>query len=238
MPSRGLSTPLPALPRVILFLGSPGSGKGTQSSLLAAKMGIPALSTGEMLRAEAQRKTAAGKKLRRILASGALVADDLVCEAVASRLRREMPRGGLILDGFPRTLAQAECLDDILRGMNLPGPTVLHLHVSRERIVARLAARRQCSSCGAVFNLVSRPSRRGAICENDGGALVEREDDSEAVILKRLTAFDLACAPLVEYYRADDYHWIDGDRSTAAVAAQLLSIVKARKPRREKAQAA
>jgi adenylate kinase len=199
---------------------------------------MAALSTGEMLRAEAEQKTAAGRKLRNVLASGALVADELVCAAVASRLKREIANGGLIIDGFPRTLAQAEHLDAILRGFDLPRPTVLHLHLSREHIVARLTARRQCASCGAIYNLVSRRSGRGEICERDGGALAQRADDSEAVILKRLTAFDLACAPLVEYYRAGDYHWIDGDRSTEAVAAQLFSIVKGRRVKPEKAQAA
>jgi adenylate kinase len=236
MSSRGQTAP--PRPRVIVFLGAPGSGKGTQSALLAAKLGIPALSTGDMLRAEAQEKTPAGRKLRRVLASGALVADELVCGAVASRLKREMPNGGLILDGFPRTLAQAECLDRILQNLGLPRPTVLHLHVSRVRIVARLTARRQCVSCGAIYNLISRPSARGEFCEAEGGLLVQREDDSEAVILKRLTAFDLACAPLVEYYRDDDYRWVDGDRPTATVAAQLLSMVRVRRIKSEKARAA
>lgn len=236
MSSRGPSAP--ARPRVILFLGAPGSGKGTQSALLATKLGITALSTGEMLRAEAQQNTPAGRKLRRVLASGALVADDLVCEAVASRIEREMPNGGIILDGFPRTLAQAERLDGILRELNLPRPTVLHLNVTREHIVARLAARRQCASCGAIYNLISRPSMRGEFCESDGGALVQREDDSPDVIHKRLTAFDLACAPLAEYYRGEDYHWIYGDRPARAVAAQLLAVLNARKAKSEKAASA
>lgn len=224
--------------RIIVFLGAPGSGKGTQSALLSAELGIAALSTGEMLRAEAQRETSAGRKLRKVLASGALVADELVCDAVAARLKREIANGGMILDGFPRTLAQAERLDGILRGLDLGPAMVLHLDVPREHIVARLTARRQCASCGAIYNLVSRRSGRGEVCESDGGALVQREDDSEPVILKRLTAFDLACAPLVEYYRGANYHWIDGGGSTAAVAAQLLSIVKARGKKPEKTQAA
>src|SRR6185312_3428878 len=165
--------------RIIVFLGAPGSGKGTQSALLSAELGIAALSTGEMLRAEAQRETSAGRKLRKVLASGALVADELVCDAVAARLKREIANGGMILDGFPRTLAQAERLDGILRGLDLGPAMVLHLDVPREHIVARLTARRQCASCGAIYNLVSRRSGRGEVCESDGGALVQREDDSE-----------------------------------------------------------
>jgi adenylate kinase len=215
----GLSTS-----RVILFLGAPGSGKGTQSAWLSSQLGIASLSTGDMLRAEAKRKTRAGLKLRKVLASGALVDDKLVCEAVAARLHRDLPAQGIILDGFPRTVAQAECLDGILSDMGLPGPIVLHLEVSRDRLLGRLTARRHCGKCGEIYNLLSRPSARGACCENDGELLQHRDDDSEAVIRKRLTAFDLSCAPLVEYYSGADYHRIDGDRDPAAISAELLGI--------------
>ncbi len=211
--------------RVILFLGAPGSGKGTQSSWLAEQLGIRSLSTGEMLRAEAKRNTAAGRKLRQVLASGALVADSLVCQAVEARLKRELPERGMILDGFPRTLGQAQCLDEILARMGMPGPMVLHLDVARERLIGRLTARRQCAVCGTIYNLLSRPSRGGDLCENDGGRLVQRDDDTEGVIQRRITEFDLACAPLVEYYSEADYHRIDGELDTAAVSAAILAIV-------------
>jgi adenylate kinase len=212
------------LGRVILFLGAPGSGKGTQSAWLSGQLGIPCLSTGDMLRAEAKRNTAAGRKLRHVLASGSLVDDNVVCAAVSARLRRESA-GGMILDGFPRTRQQAECLDAILSGMGLPGPLVLHLDVSRDLLLSRLTSRRQCATCGTIFNLTSRPSLLGAHCEHDGGVLLQREDDTENVIRRRLTEFDLSCAPLVEFYRDADYHRIDGDRDTAAVSADLLAIV-------------
>src|ERR1700735_4157645 len=140
------------LGRVILFLGAPGSGKGTQSSWLSSQLGIPRLSTGEMLRAEAKQNTPAGLRLRDILASGSLVSDKIVCDAVASRLKRKLPDRGIILDGFPRTLKQAECLDRILAGLRAPGPLVLHLDVSREKLRERLTARRQCGTCGSIFN--------------------------------------------------------------------------------------
>jgi adenylate kinase len=213
------------LGRVILFLGAPGSGKGTQSSWLSGQLGIPCLSTGDMLRAEAKRNTAAGRKLRHVLASGSLVDDKVVCAAVSSRLSRVSSAGGMILDGFPRTRQQAECLDGILAGRGLPGPLVLHLDVSRELLLSRLTSRRQCASCGTIFNLMSRPSLLGTHCEHDGGVLLQREDDTETVIRRRLTEFDLSCAPLVEFYGNADYHRIDGDRDTAAVSAELLAIV-------------
>ena len=215
-------------PRVILFLGAPGSGKGTQSSWLSEQLGIPSLSTGDMLRAEAKRKTPAGLKLRDVLASGSLVDDKLVCEAVRAKLHRDMPAQGIILDGFPRTVTQAECLDRILAGMGLPGPMVLHLDVSRENLLSRLTARRQCGACGTIYNLLSRPSAHGMYCEIDGEVLQQREDDSEPVIRKRLVAFDLSCAPLLEYYRKADYHRIDGDRDPAVVSSELLAIVSRR----------
>jgi adenylate kinase len=213
-------------PRVILFLGAPGSGKGTQSAWLSSQLGIPSLSTGDMLRAEAKQNTPAGLRLREILASGSLVEDALVCDAVGSRLRRECRDRGIILDGFPRTLAQAECLDRILAGMKMPGPLVLHLDVSRERLLGRLTARRQCAVCGAIFNLLSKPSSAGTLCENDGGELLQRDDDSESVILRRLAEFETSCAPLVEYYRKADYYGIDGDRDTSLISAELLRIVR------------
>jgi adenylate kinase len=211
--------------RVILFLGAPGSGKGTQSSWLSAQLGVPSLSTGDMLRAEAKRNTPAGRKLRDILAAGSLVDDNVVCDAVNARLRRDVPTGGIILDGFPRTVKQAECLDRILSGLGMTGPTVLHLDVSRERLLGRLTSRRQCAECGSIYNLLSRPSSLGTHCENDGGVLLQREDDTEAVILRRLTEFDLSCAPLVDFYQKADYHRIDGDRDTEKVSAELLAIV-------------
>lgn len=212
--------------RVILFLGAPGSGKGTQSAWLSSKLGIPSLSTGDMLRTEAKQNTPAGLRLREILASGSLVEDAVVCDAVGSRLRRENLDRGIILDGFPRTRKQAECLDRILACMRMPGPLVLHLDVSRERLLGRLTARRQCAVCGAIFNLRSRPSSAGTRCENDGGELVQRDDDTESVILRRFAEFETSSAPLVEYYRKADYHRIDGDRDTESIAAELLRVVR------------
>ena len=176
--------------RVIIFLGAPGSGKGTQSSWLSSQLGMPCLSTGEALRAEAKRNGPAGVRLRRILASGSLVSDDVVCEVVGARLRREAHENGLILDGFPRTVRQADCLDSLLTDLGLPGPVVIHLDVSKPLLLKRLTARRHCAVCGTVYNLISRPSLCGPRCENDGGLLVERDDDAEGVVLRRLEEFE------------------------------------------------
>jgi adenylate kinase len=209
---------------VIIFLGAPGSGKGTQSARLAAQSGIPCLSTGEALRAAAKGTTASAVKLRRVLASGSLVSDEAVCEVVGARLRREAAGNGLILDGFPRTLNQARYLDALLADLGLPQPTVIHLHVGRSRLLKRLTGRRHCAVCGAVYNLNSRPSLRGPRCENDGGLLTERDDDREEVVLRRLEEFDALAAPLIEYYRDADFHRVDGDRDLDIVSAELAEI--------------
>jgi adenylate kinase len=216
--------PNPSRARVILFLGAPGSGKGTQSARLSAELGLASLSTGEILRAEAKRDTRAGLRLRELLASGSLVSDRTVCAVVRSRLTREALGRGLILDGFPRTVQQARWLDDLLADFGLPTPTVLYLYVTRRELLRRLTARRQCAVCGAIYNLISRPSMDGARCETDGGALVARDDDAEEVILHRLAEFDRMSSPLIEYYRRLDYHAIDGEKNPQVIAAELLAI--------------
>jgi adenylate kinase len=211
--------------RVILMLGAPGSGKGTQSSWLSKQFGIPCLSTGEILRTEAKRNTPAGFRLRQILATGALVDDDMVCAVVGARLQREKPENGLILDGFPRTVQQACFLDSLLADLGLPRPTVIDLEISKEGLLRRLAGRRQCAVCGSVYNLISRPSRRGSRCETDGGALVQRDDDTEGVILHRMEEYEAFSAPLIDYYKTANYHRVTADRDVNAIAKDLLSAL-------------
>jgi adenylate kinase len=210
--------------RVTLFLGAPGSGKGTQSSWLAERLGIPCLAMGDILRSEAKKNTPSGVRLRRTLASGSLVSDEVVCEVVGDRLRAEAPRQGLILDGFPRTVQQAAFLDSVLANLGMPSPTVFYLQVSETGLLKRLGARRHCAVCGSVYNLISRPSQRGPRCERDNGLLIERDDDREEVILRRLNEFEVSSAPLVEYYRGADFHCVDGDRPLDSVAAELLEL--------------
>jgi adenylate kinase len=210
--------------RVLLFMGAPGSGKGTQSSWLSARLDTPILSTGEILRSEAKRNTPAGFRLRQVLASGALVDDELVCAVVGSRLRRDAPSRGVILDGFPRTVQQAVYLDSVLCDLGFPRPCVIHLDVSRQELLKRLTARRHCAKCGAIYNLLSRPSLRGSRCERDNGALVQRDDDSEGVILRRLAEDQRSSQPLIEYYAGADYHRIDGNREPEQIFEQLLEL--------------
>lgn len=209
---------------MVLFLGAPGSGKGTQASWLSASLGIPTLSTGEILRAEAKRNCSESFQLRQLLGTGQLVDDATVCAVVAAWLKRENPRRGFILDGFPRTTAQAQYLDALLDELHLPRPTVLHLDVSTTGILRRLTGRRQCAVCGTVYNLVSKPSLRGSRCQKDGGALTQRDDDSEGVILHRMEQFHRMSAPLLAHYGSSVAR-IDGDREATALADEILDTV-------------
>ncbi|HVW11097.1 MAG TPA: nucleoside monophosphate kinase [Bryobacteraceae bacterium] len=212
--------------RIILFMGAPGCGKGTQSSMLAERTGIDAISTGDILRQTAAESTPQGLRLREIMASGALVDDATVCDAVISRIRTmERGSGSLILDGFPRTVGQAKKLDRVLEALGIDRPLVLHLDVPKEILVQRLSMRRQCATCARIYSITPNSLVR---CESDGGPLVERPDDNEQVVLKRLAAYEAETLPVLEYYRrrgGQRYRRIDGCLTPAEIANDVRDIV-------------
>jgi len=185
-----------------------------------------------MLREEAKNATPEGFRLRQTMATGELVDDITVCAAVASQVGKHANQtgGSIILDGFPRTVGQAKCLDQMLR-KGLPRPLILHLDVPEEVLVRRLSRRRQCAKCGAIYNLETNPpSIWRNRCRIDGGALVERDDDSEGIVAKRLTAYQQVTVPVLDYYRKRDgaagiYRRIDGNRGTLEIAKELCEIV-------------
>jgi len=207
-------------------MGAPGCGKGTQSLLLVDAMGISSISTGEILREAARKSSPEGLRLRHIMASGGLVDDNTVCDAVISRVRAmELASRSLILDGFPRTVTQAKKLSRVLEALGIDPPLVLHLDVPNEILVQRLSWRRQCAACGAIYSLASGPLTR---CESDGGPLIERADDNEEVILKRLEAYEAETLPVLDYYRRrsdGNYRRIDGCLTTAEIANDVRGIV-------------
>jgi adenylate kinase len=217
--------------RGIIFVGAPGSGKGTQSSLLAAQLGAACISTGIILREEARRNTPAGFRLRQTMAAGVLVDDEVVCQTVVSRILEARSSGvGFILDGFPRTVGQARCLDELLDALGLPGPLVLHLEVPRHVLLRRLALRRQCARCGAIYNLGSGVPA-GSRCGVDGGALVERDDDSEGVAARRIETYETETLPVIAYYRNHEHHKgiyrrIDGSLGAEEIAKDVCDIVE------------
>lgn len=215
--------------RIVLFMGAPGSGKGTQSAMLASVLGIRAISTGEILREAAKDPGPRGIRLRKIMASGGLVDDATVCETVIARIRNiRKGSAGLILDGFPRTIAQAKRLDRVLKGLGMPKPIVLHLDVPQEVILRRLSLRRQCPECGAIFMVV--PDSIAIRCKTDGSVPQKRDDDDEAVVIKRLMAYDAETRPVLDYYRSPEegrsiYRRIDGCLSAAEIAKGVCDIV-------------
>ena len=189
------------LDRAVIFLGPPGSGKGTQAKELAKVYGLPHLSTGDMLREHVSQGTALGVKAKPIMGRGKLVPDSLVLRMVAERIARPDCRHGFVFDGFPRTVTQAKYLGELLKQHGLQQPLVLHMAIASPVLMRRLTGRRTCKVCGALYNVYDRPPQAAGICDYDGGELVQRPDDREEVIRERLHAYEQQTAPLVEYYR-------------------------------------
>lgn len=211
--------------QIVVFLGPPGSGKGTQATGLSAELGIPAISTGEMLRRECRSGSPLGRAVQSILASGQLVNDELMNQVIASRLRERDCRSGCILDGYPRTISQARFLDGLLAGLQKPRPVVFDFEVSADEIVSRLSRRRHCAECGRTFSVDSDSSATELVCENDGCPLVKRADDNAETVRERLRLYELNAAELVQYYRDQDYHAICATRAPHDICDELLNIV-------------
>ncbi|BCV24298.1 adenylate kinase [Gelria sp. Kuro-4] len=184
----------------LVLLGAPGAGKGTQGELLAQEYGIPHIATGDLLRGAMAAETPLGEAARRYVARGELVPDEVVVGIVRERLTAPDAEAGFILDGFPRTEAQAEDLDAFLEELGRPLTAAVLLDVARETLLARLTARRVCPQCGASFHLVNRPPKEAGRCDACGAPLVQREDDRTDVIARRLEVYQKETAPLVEFY--------------------------------------
>ena len=184
----------------VIFLGPPGSGKGTQAKLLSSQYHIPHISTGDIFRDQVNRKTTIGQQLKKNLAAGMLVSDELTCEIVFKRLEAPDCAGGFILDGFPRTLKQSRDLKDFLEAKNLRLDSVFYFDIEEAMLINRLSQRRQCNGCNRVYNLASDPPQREGICDRCAGALVTRSDDEPNTIHRRLKIYQDLTAPLVEFY--------------------------------------
>ena len=192
----------------LIFIGPPGSGKGTQAKRLAAQHGVPHISTGDMLREAIADGTALGEQAAPIMASGALVSDDLMIGIINDRLAKPDAERGFILDGFPRTVVQAEKLDTIVgnskgngSGNEADGLRVLQLLVPDEAIVKRISLRRSCPVCGAIYHLESAPPAVDSVCDREGAELIARPDDNETAVRKRLEAFHRQTLPVATFYK-------------------------------------
>ncbi|SMG18925.1 adenylate kinase [Dethiosulfovibrio salsuginis] len=186
----------------IILIGPPGAGKGTQAEKIVERHGVAHISTGDILRANVKAGTELGVKAKGYMDSGKLVPDDLIIEMVESRLQEKDCEKGFLLDGFPRTVPQAEALDQLLTRLNIALDGVILLDVDDETVVNRLSGRRMCRGCGKIFNVSYKPSSKGDICDSCDGQLYQRDDDHESVIRNRLEVYHEQTAPLVTYYLA------------------------------------
>lgn len=185
---------------ILILLGAPGSGKGTQAKILVKELGIPHLSTGDMLRAAVLAGTDVGRSADTLMKRGELVPDSLVLDLIKERLLRQDCSGGFILDGFPRNVLQADALKVLLARMELAIDLVLALDVDTDLIVQRLSGRRTCSNCGTGYHLVFQPSHKAGVCDKCSGRLEQRSDDQEIVIRERLKVYAEKTLPLIVYY--------------------------------------
>ena len=183
-----------------IFLGPPGAGKGTLAADVAEEYKIPQISTGDIFRENIKNQTELGKKVKAIMDAGGLVSDDVVLEIVEDRLKKDDCKNGFILDGFPRTIPQAECLDKALAEMNDGMDYAINVDVPDENIISRMGGRRACVGCGATYHIVNIPSKVEGICDRCGGELILRDDDKPETVKKRLDVYHEQTQPLIDYY--------------------------------------
>ncbi len=207
----------------MILLGAPGAGKGTQTVYLTREYRIPAIATGEMLRAERRAGTALGKMVQAYMDSGDFVPDSLMIDMIKRRLELPDASRGFILDGFPRTLAQAQALDGMLANINRGIDAVLSLKVSRQVLLDRLSHRYTCRTCDSVYTFTPEQARHLPRCEKDGGELYQRPDDMPEVVARRIDVFLERTAPLIEYYSAQKkLETIDGEQSVDEVRGGIF----------------
>ena len=214
-------------PGPILLMGAPGVGKGTQAKELVAAWGIPQISTGDILRANVSQGTPLGVLAKAVLDRGELVSDDLVNEMVAERLKAPDTAAGYILDGFPRTLGQADWLDGHLAASGNALPVIaVSIQVSYNQLLRRITGRRSCSVCKSIYNIYLQPPKVDELCDLDGTPLVRRSDDTEEVFEERMRAYNALTAPVVEHYRAlGRFEEVNGEQPVSAVTAEVMKAV-------------
>ena len=211
----------------VMLLGAPGAGKGTQAAKLIERYGLAHISTGDILRKAVADQTPLGLEAKSYMDKGELVPDEVVIGLVRERLQQPDADAGFILDGFPRTVVQAEALDGVLAGLGKTLDAVITVDVDKDALITRLTARRTCTRCGAIFNVISQPESASGRCSACGGALMQRDDDTIETVTNRLDVYERSTLPLIGYYReAGLLRSVDGNRSPEDVFAQVQTIVE------------
>lgn len=210
----------------IVLLGAPGAGKGTQALLLADKLKVPHVSTGDIFRSNIVNGTKLGKKAKEYIDRGELVPDEVTVDIVKDRLEKPDSNDGFILDGFPRTIFQAERLDEILKAMDTALDFVVNIDVADEHIIERLSGRRVCPGCGASYHITHNPPAKPGICDKCKKEIIQREDDKEETILNRLKTYHIQTEPLIDYYRKQDKLLsVDGRQDIEEIAGNILKAI-------------
>ena len=214
------------LQRAVIFLGPPGAGKGTQAQELARRYGVPHLSTGDMLRENIALGNALGERAKPLMARGELVPDSIILKMVAARIERPDCSFGFVFDGFPRTVAQAQWLGELLRQHGFKQPVVVHFVIDPALLMRRITGRRMCKAGGEIYNIYDRPPKVAGICDADGGELMQRPDDREEIVAPRLAAYGKMTAPLAAYYRRlGRLEDVDASQSVEQVSKRVMEIV-------------
>lgn len=226
----GISSSAPVVGPIIL-LGAPGAGKGTQAQMIATRYGIPQISTGDILRSNVARGTELGRKADPIMKAGQLVPDELMLAMVDDRLRQPDCQRGYILDGFPRTVGQAEWLDGFFENVSFSGrrmvPVVISIEVGYNQLLQRLTGRRSCPADGKIYNIYFQPPQKEGLCDSCGAPLVQRKDDKEDVISERLKSYERQTLPLVEYYRRKGHlRQLNGERPVEEIRVEIIGLLE------------
>ena len=210
----------------IIMLGAPGAGKGTQAKKIAAKYNIPHISTGDIFRANIKNGTELGKKAKTFMDQGLLVPDELVVDLVVDRVNQEDCKNGYVLDGFPRTIPQADALTKALAELGQKMDYAINVEVPDQNIVNRMSGRRACVNCGATYHIVYAPTKKENICDNCGGKLILRDDDKPETVKKRLGVYHEQTQPLIDYYtEAGILREVDGTIDINDVFAEIVKIL-------------
>ena len=210
----------------IVMLGAPGAGKGTQAIKIAEKYSIPHISTGDILRANIKEETALGKKAKGYIDQGLLVPDELVVDLVVDRVNQADCTRGYVLDGFPRTIPQAEALDKALAAMGQKVDYAINVNVPDENIINRMSGRRACPACGATYHIVYAPTKVEDVCDHCHGALILRDDDKPETVQKRLSVYHKQTQPLIAYYKGEGVLVnVDGTIDIEDVFATIVKVL-------------